>query len=51
MEVVSLKEDSALDFKEFDDDKFDIHGDIKQFINPLLKEDFKEGEEDEEKLF
>lgn len=46
-----MKEDSELNFNEFDDDKFDIHGNVKQFINPLMKDDHRDEEEDTEKLF
>lgn len=29
MEIISVKEESEIDYNEFDDEKFDIHGDVK----------------------
>lgn len=51
MSIVSAKEDKSIDFNDFDEEKMDIHGDIKQFVNPLLRENLKGEGEEAEKLF
>ena len=40
--MISWKDESQIDLNDYDDEQYDVKGEIKQFINPLLQKDLKD---------